>query len=266
MSNDLDFWTAIVSDVPATAVERLCMLIDFSDPPDFVKFVRDQHRARQEQDLTNVWSILLDTGVLGRGVVAVDHVSLADAVDLSKLALSYDQNFDTRLMRQLLSNRTWPEEIPYEEAMRTLEIVEALGLCERQVMTLLKFVQYPHPFIQSKVAKLLGRCCDSMKVIKELSGHPDKRVRANLVEGIGCRNDISSYTQLLKAAASDQDIRLSTLALAILAGRGDRLSAALLRIRMMSKIDEISVLVHFLTDRAAQNRNSATVGLAGKGE
>lgn len=259
MTDNLDFWTALISDIPAPIIERLCGLVDFTQPPDFASFALEQHSSYSRGDLTSVWPHMVESGMLGHAVVASEFVSRDSAIELSRLAQAIDPGFDTRLLRHLLAHRIWPEEVPSTEALRTLEIVEALGVSHRHGMTLLKFVQFPHPYVQSKVAKILGQCCDSQKVIKEIYLNPDRRVRANLIEGLAFRPDLSTYMPLLKTAAMEQDVRISALALAILAERGDRLANALLRIRTLSKVAEIAAVVNYVTERVKDARAKATV-------
>jgi hypothetical protein len=165
--------------------------------------------------------------------------------------LQSDELFDTKLLRRLLALRLWPEEVPGDEVMRTLEVLEALDEVLRLSMTLLKFSKFPDGRIQSKVAKILGRCVESVVVMEELFGNPDSRVRANLLEGIGRRDNINPFTSLIERATGDQHARVSSIALAIRARHGNPGAQALLRMRCNSKMDDIRKSAEFAQKIAA---------------
>jgi hypothetical protein len=168
-----------------------------------------------------------------------------EAVTLAGFAIQDDKLFDTKLLRRLLAHRQWPEELPPDEVMRTLEILDTVDDPQRLSMTLLKFAKFPDPRIQSKVAKILGRSIDSVDVMDELFSNRDGRVRANLLEGLGKRDSIENFLPLIERATRDQHARVSSIALAIRAQRGHPGSAALIKMRSNSKMPNIRESARF---------------------
>ncbi len=57
--NRLDAWTAVVSESSPATIERLGLLVDFSNPPDFFDFIGRQWQKRQEGD-TRPWDVLME--------------------------------------------------------------------------------------------------------------------------------------------------------------------------------------------------------------
>lgn len=238
-ASTLDSWTIVVSESQPSSIEKLGTLIDFSNPPAFFEFARRQWERRSEGDPAG-WDLLLDGQFILRAVGHPSVLALDEALTLMGYALQVDSLFDTKLLRRLLANRLWPEEVPSMEVMRTLEVLETLEEPQRLSMTLLKFSKFPDRRVQSKVAKILGRCIDSTDVMDELFQNPDGRVRANLIEGMSRRASVDSFLPLIERATRDQHTRVSSLALALRARQGHNGANALIRMRANSKMNEIS--------------------------
>lgn len=235
-ATNLDCWVAVISDAPASVIDKLGNLFDFSNPPDLYEFVCRQWERRNEPDAAG-WNLLMDGQIMLRIVGTPDVLELNKAITLTQYALQVDPLFDSKLLRRLLANRLWPEEVPSDEVMRTLEVLERLNDPHRLSMTLLKFSKFPDRYVQSKVAKLLGRCVESREVMEELLTNPDARVRANLLEGLCRRENINPFRDMIERAAVDQNQRVSSLALALKSRLGHSGSMALLKMRSNSKVD-----------------------------
>src|SRR5258708_7652763 len=179
--------------------------------------------------------MLLDSQIALRAICRPAVLSEEQAWDLVQSALVFDPLFGGKLVRHLLEGRLWPGEVPLEEIMRVLSILENIPDIGRITMTLLKFIRYPNNRVHSKVAKILGHHLDNTPVLLELLRHPDARVRANLVEGIGYRKSTAGCAQYLDEAAKDQNHRVSSMALAIKARDGHAVSLALIQMRNRSK-------------------------------
>lgn len=234
----IDSWTVVVSESIPTFIEKLGTLIDFSNPPQFHVFANRQWERRREGDSTG-WDLLIEGQFLLRAIGHPGVLSLGQALTLMDYALEVDSLFDTKLLRRLLAHRLWPEEVPSDEVMRTLEVLESIEEPQRLSMTLLKFSKFPDRRVQSKVAKILGRCIDSVEVMDELFQNPDGRVRANLMEGISRRPCVVNFLPLIVRATRDQHTRVSSLALALRARAGHTGASALIKIRENSKMPDI---------------------------
>jgi len=239
-----DAWTAIVAEAPPGVIEKLGKRVDFADPPNFYEFICEQWEMRCE-GLPDTWEVLLESQIVLRAVADPAVLTVKEAVTLTGFAVQDDKQFDTKLLRRLLAHRQWPEEVPSDEVMRTLEVLEFVDEPQRLSMTLLKFSKFPDPRIQSKVAKILGRAIDSVEVMEELFNSRDGRVRANLLEGIGKRESIEAFLPLIERATRDQHTRVSSIALAIRAQLGHPGSAALIKMRSNSKVPTISASARF---------------------
>jgi hypothetical protein len=248
--NILDSWTAVVSESSAASIEKLGKLIDFSSPPPFFQFAVHQWELRQD-GTPGPWDLLMDGQIILRAVGHPAVLSLKEAVALTGYAMQCDSLFDTKLLRRLLAHRLWPEEVPADEVMRTLEVLETLPEPHRLSMTLLKFSKFPDRRVQSKVAKILGRCVDSIDVMDELFQNPDGRVRANLLEGLGRRDNFDAFLHIVEKATRDQHTRVSSLALALRARAGHSGSTALIRMRANSKMTPIRKSAEFAQRIAA---------------
>ncbi len=225
----------MVSESSPSSIERLGMMVDFANPPDFYEFVARQWERRTTGD-SKGWDILMDGQFILRAVGLPSILSLKQALTVTGYAQQCDPLFDSKLLRRLLAHRLWPEEIPVDEVMRTLDVLETLNETHRLAMTLLRFSKFPHKHVQSKVARILGRCVDNVSVIEEIYENPDGRVRANLIEGISQRDSVEPFMPLIERATSDQHTRVSSLALALRARAGHTGSGALIRLRANSKM------------------------------
>lgn len=239
-TSHLDVWTAVVSEATPSTLERLGAVIDFADPPDFLTFADKQWELYESGVDRFGWELLVDGQIILRAVGHPTLLAVGDAVRLSEFALKNDALFDTKLLRRLLANRLWPEEVPAEEVLRTLEILESLADPLRLAMSLLKFSKFPDRRVQSKVAKILGRTVDSTDVLEELFANADARIRANLLEGIARRPAIGEFESFIERGVKDQNHRVSSLALAVKARQGHAGSKALIRLRANSKTEILS--------------------------
>lgn len=234
----IDSWTIVVSESPPSSIEKLAIFIDFGNPPAFFDFADRQWQRRNEGDSSG-WDLLMDGQFILRAVGHARVLSLQQALLLTGYALQVDALFDTKLLRRLLAHRLWPEEVPSEEVMRTLEVLGTIDDPQRLSMTLLKFSKFPDRRVQSKVARILGRCIDSNEVMDELFANPDGRVRANLLEGISARENFEGFLPLIERATRDQRTRVSSLALALRARAGHMGANALIKMRTKSKMNDI---------------------------
>lgn len=253
-SNQPEVWTAIVARSSAPAVEKLRRLLDFGNPPEFFTFACQQWNLRTNGP-PNTWELLVESQAILRVVSHPSLLTVKEAVTITGFIMQEDKQFDTKLLRRLLAQRRWPEDVPPAEIMRTLEILETVEDPQRLSMTLLKFAKFPDLRVQSKVAKILGRSIDSVDVMDELFNNRDGRVRANLLEGLGKRESIEPFLPLIERATRDQHNRVSSIALAIRAQLGHPGSAALIKMRSNSKIPGISESARF-AQRIAMEKTS----------
>jgi hypothetical protein len=243
--SSLDVWTAIVSEATAATLEKLSKSIDFANPPEFYSYALQQWELLQKKSEDSTWDLLADAQIILRAIGHPSVLDLADATKLAQLALQTDPLLDTKLLRRLLSNRIWPEEVPAEEVLRVLAILETLEDPQRLSMTLLKFVKFPDRRVKSKVAKLLGKVTDNMDVLEELFSAADSRIRANVIQGIASRADLAPFQKLIERGCKDQNSRVSAFALAIKARQGHTGSKALLKMRLNAKTEEVKDVAHF---------------------
>lgn len=243
-----DQWRAAVSGATPQVLEKLQKFVSLSHPPILADFVLQHARqfaaslqpnppAPAGDELT-IWNLLLDGKVVLYVTSCQELLTDEQAVELANIALKSDEMFDTKLLRRMLDKRLWPEEVPLDEVMRTLVVVESLPTAGRLAMMLLRFSKHPHPWIQSKVAKILGRCLESAEVVEDLFSNPDPRVRANLIEGVSLRERQPSFLPLVDKACRDQHHRVSSIALALRTRWGHETSRALIRMRSKSR-DEV---------------------------
>lgn len=188
---------------------------------------------------------LMESHIVSRALLAPEVLTDTQARELMSIAMARDSLFDMKLLQRLLAQRAWPLEVPYTEIQRCLFLVEDAPEPNRITVTLLKFTRHPDIRVQSKAAKLLGRHLSSMDKIEELYSSPNERVRANLIEGIARRKDLEHIMPLVERAAQDPSNRVSTMALAILARRGHKMSQTLLAMRRRSKVESISWAANF---------------------
>ena len=244
-TSHLDVWTAVVSEATPATLEKLGKLIDFADPPEFLSFVSKQWESFKSAGDKSGWELLIDGQIILRAVGHPGVLAINEASRLSEYALESDPLFDTKLLRRLLANRLWPEEVPADEVLRALEILGRLAYPQRLAMTLLKFSKFPDRRVQSKVAKILGHSVESTDVVEELFQNPDARVRANLLEGIAHRQEIGAFQAFIERGVKDQNHRVSSFALAIKGRQGHAGSRALIRLRGNSKTEVLRKTVEY---------------------
>ncbi|MFN0105669.1 MAG: hypothetical protein ACKV2U_26730 [Bryobacteraceae bacterium] len=252
-------WTAVVSESSAVSIDKLGKLIDYSNPPEFFEFACRQWERRDVDE--SGWHLLVESQIVLRAVSHPTALPLSEALTLARYAMEGDALFDTKLLRRLLALSKWPEDVPSNEVMRTLEILETFDQPHRLAMPLLKFSKFPDGRIQSKVAKILGRCVDSLVVMNELFQNPDGRVRANLLEGICRRESFELFLPLLDRATRDQHTRVSSIALAIRARGGHGGAGALIKMRANSKMNDIRKSAEF-AQRIASGETSESAAVA----
>jgi hypothetical protein len=243
-------WAAAISESSRASIAKLARIVDFANPPDFYAFVCEQWEGRSGKG-TSSWDVIQESQILLRAVGDPALLSREQALRLFAFAMAADPLFDAKLLRRLLGQGAWPEEVPADQVMRTLEALETLEGVQRLSMTLLKFSRYPDPRIQSKVAKILGRCVESPDVMEDLFENPDGRVRANLIEGLLRRKSLERFLGLLERAARDPHPRVSSLALAIRAQQGHGGANALVKMRTNSKMDNVRKSAEFARKIAA---------------
>jgi hypothetical protein len=228
-THTVEAWRAALAAATPQVGERLQKYVNLAHPPELADFVMQHARAIAaagstdaspdsprivDQDALATWNLLLDGKIVLFVCSSPGLLNDEQAIELANIALTSDEMFDTKLLRRMLDQRLWPEEVPLEEVMRTLVIVESLPTAGRLAMMLLRFSKHPHPWIQSKTSKILGRCLESAEVVEDLFENADPRVRANLIEGVSLRERQPSFLPLVEKACRDQHHRVSSIALA----------------------------------------------------
>jgi hypothetical protein len=215
--------------------------ISLSEPPDLFEYLM----TTLQGDTEGQAEFLMESNIVARALLEPEVLKDTQATELMSIAMARDSLFDMKLLQRLLAQRAWPLEVPYVEIQRCLALVEDAPEPNRIAVTLLKFTRHPDIRVQSKAAKLLGRHLLSTDKIVELYLSPNERVRANLIEGIARRKDLEPMMPLVERAAQDPSNRVSTMALAILARRGHKMSQTLLTMRRRSKVESISWAANF---------------------
>ena len=226
----------------ATSVARqLDAWIGLSHPPELFEYLSTTIQENHSEQA----DFLVEGHVISRALLDPHALTAEQAKILMSLTMAHDSSYDTKLLQRLLSGRAWPAEVPVAEIQRCLELVEDTPDPNRISVTLLKFARHPDLRVQSKAAKILGRHMQNVSKIEELYLNPSERVRANLIEGIARRTDTETLMPLVERAAKDPSSRVSTMALAILARRGHKMSQTLLAMRRRSKEERISWAANF---------------------
>jgi HEAT repeat protein len=241
MPTNAENWTSVLNGCAASAGRQLETWISLSEPPD----VFDHLMATLQNQSDGQAEFLLEAHIVARALLEPEVLTDTQARELMAVAMVRDSLFDMKLLQRLLAQRAWPSEVPYTEIQRCLYLVEDAPDANRISVTLLKFSRHPDLRVQSKAAKLLGRHLSSLDKIEELYLSPNERVRANLIEGIARRKDIEQFMPLVERGAQDPSNRVSTMALAILARRGHKMSQTLLAMRRRSKVEAISWAANF---------------------
>lgn len=241
MRSNAENWTSVLSGCATSASRQLEAWINLADPPDLFTYLM----TTLQTDTEGQAEFLLEAHIVSRALLEPEVLTDAQAGEVMAIAMAKDSLFDMKLLQRLLSQRAWPAEVPYSEIQRCLLLVEDAPEPNRITVTLLKFSRHPDVRVRSKAAKLLGRHLSSVDKIEELYQSPNERVRANLIEGIARRKDIEPFMPLVERAAQDPSNRVSTMALAILARRGHKMSQTLLAMRRRSKVEAISWAANF---------------------
>jgi len=215
--------------------------INLSDPPDLFEHLM----TTLQGDTEGQAEFLIESHIVARALLEPGALEDTQAQEVMSIAMVRDSLYDMKLLQRLLAQRAWPLEVPYAEIQRCLSLVEDAPEPNRITVTLLKFTRHPDVRVQSKAVKLLGRHLSSTDKIDELFLNPNERVRANLIEGIARRKDLENILPLVARAAQDPSNRVSTMALAILARRGHKMSQTLLAMRRRSKVESISWAANF---------------------
>jgi|GEM_PF-1224091 len=241
MPTNLENWTSVMAGCAISVARQLDSWIGLSHPPDLFEYLtRTIQQGPSEQA-----DFLVEGHVISRTLLDPDALSVEQAKVLMGLTMAQDSSYDTKLLQRLLSGRAWPAEVPVAEVQRCLELVEDTPDPNRISVTLLKFARHPDVRVQAQAAKILGRYMQNVSKIEELYLNPNERVRANLIEGIARRVDPEILMPLVEQAAKEPSSRVSTMALAILARRGHKMSQTLLAMRRRSKEDSISWAANF---------------------
>ncbi len=226
----------------ATSVARqLDSWIGLSHPPELFEYLLTTIQQRHSEQA----DFLVEGHVISRALLDPHALSEEQAKTLMGFTMVHDSSYGTKLLQRLLSGRDWPAEVPLPEIQRCLTLVEDTPDPNRILVVLLKFARHPDLRVQSKAVKFLGRYMQNVSKIEELYLNPSERVRANLIEGIAYRLDPDGLMTLVEQASKDPSSRVSTMALAILARCGHKMSQTLLAMRRRSKEDRISWAANF---------------------
>jgi hypothetical protein len=241
MRSNAENWTSVLSGCSTSASRQLEAWIDLANPPELFSHLMNTLQT----DTGGQADLLMESHIVARALLEPEVLTDAQAGELMSIAMVRDSLFDMKLLQRLLAQRAWPAEVPPPEIQRCLQLVENAPEPNRITVTLLKFARHPDVRVRSKAAKLLGRHLSSIDKIEEIYQSPNERVRANLIEGIARRKDIEPFMPLVDRAAQDPSSRVSTMALAILARRGHKMSQTLLAMRRRSKVEAISWAANF---------------------
>lgn len=150
------------------------------------------------------------------------QLSLEQAIRLAQAAARFDHGLDHKILSNITNSaRNWPHEVPRQEMMRALKVIEAISDCQRLMIPLMKFARLPQKHLRSKAVKLLARGSRNPGWADSILNDPDPRVRSNLIEGLSEQLG-EKATPLLRRAARDPHHRVSITALLALARIGDR--------------------------------------------
>ncbi len=241
MPTNVENWASVMAGCATSVARQLDSWIGLSHPPELFDYLL----ATIQQGHSEQADFLVEGHVISRALLDPHALSEEQAKTLMGFTMAHDSSYDTKLLQRLLSGRAWPAEVPFPEIQRCLTLVEDTSDPNRISVTLLKFARHPDIRVQSKAVKLLGRYMQNVSKIEELYLNPSERVRANLIEGIAHRSDPDGLMTLVEQAAKDPSSRVSTMALAILARRGHKMSQTLLAMRRRSKEDRISWAANF---------------------
>lgn len=241
MRSNAENWTSVLAGCATSASRQLETWISLTEPPDLFEHLM----TTLQGDTEGQADFLMEAHIVARALLQPEVLQDRQAKEVMSIAMARDSLFDMKVLQRLLAQRAWPLEVPYPEIQRCLLLVEDAPEPNRITVTLLKFTRHPDIRVQSKAAQLLGRHLSSLDKIEELYLSPSERVRANLIEGIARRKDLESIMPLVRRAAQDPSNRVSTMALAILARRGHKMSQTLLTMRRRSKVESISWAANF---------------------
>jgi hypothetical protein len=220
-----DVWAALLADVPRFAYADIAKLIDTHDPPSFFHLAEEALSQDRPAGKPGIVSrVLLDHGILLRAIADPTVIELGEARRLTRLAIEMAPNLDASLLQRISApHRVWPEEVPEDEALRVLELVEVCGRLDRLALPILKFTQHPHHWVRSKGAKLFSLGAPSAGMFERLFEDNDPRVKANLIEGLARRPEPLSppFVRFVRKASSHTNPRVFSLTQLALAKSGD---------------------------------------------
>lgn len=232
----VDEWTALYAELRPPWKERAQLLVDFAAPPPFVKFARaglseprgTGFRPPQRMEL------LLDGGLLVIALVSAGIVQADATTELVQLAVKLDPAFDARVLHHLTGpHRVWPEEVPEDEMMRALAVLDAIpSIQQRSAMMVQRFMKVSLRRVRSRAMRTIARSMSNDFWLESAYQDSDARVRTNLIEAIyNLGRPISpQFLMLLRRASQDSNHRLKTTALYIMARHGDNGARAQLEI------------------------------------
>lgn len=225
MSANAQTWTTFLSATPASARQPIETAIG-SDPPPLFDFLISAVEASPKP--AALAFTLLDSGAIMRAISDPSLLSLPQAIQLAQAAARLDESLDHKILSDITSSaHNWPHDIPRQQTMRVLQVIDAISDCRRLVIPLMKFLKLPHRHLRSKAVKLLARACHNAAWADSVLNDADPRVRSNLVEGLAHRLGKSAIP-LLKKAANDPHHRVAITALLALTRLGDADSRGLL--------------------------------------
>jgi len=147
---------------------------------------------------------------------------------LARAAARLGDPLDSKIIEHVArASRTWPEEVPEAEIVRTLEVIDAISDCERLVFSLMKFTKLPQPRLRSKAVKLMARGSRNSGWVARVIADPDPRARANLIDGLA--EQTGDLVALLKQGAQDSHHRVALTSLLALCRGGDQASCEEIR-------------------------------------
>ncbi len=164
---------------------------------------------------------LLHNGLVVSAISNPGVLSLNQAIELAQAASRIETGLDYKILSKVTgADRDWPRDIPRQQMMRVLQVIDATSDCQRLILPLMKFARLGQPHLRSKAVKLLARASRNPGWANAILGDPDPRVRSNLIEGLAGHLG-NRAAAMLQSAARDPHHRVSVTALLQLARLGD---------------------------------------------
>ena len=160
-------------------------------------------------------------GLLPDLLLGQQVLSLKQAIALAKKVVTADTGLPVYLARYVMAKADGVASVSSADALRLLELVDAISNCMLLAPYLIQFQRHPCARVRSKTALLLGRANWNLNRVGTLISSGDDRTRANVVESLWghAQNDVQ---KILWDATRDPCRRAAVNALVGLCKAGDR--------------------------------------------